>query len=115
MRSTTRRQQWQRNQKNWDNVFCVRQEYNEYQKKWFPIILYWNGCFPKVHIEALCTETGSSFYYTELKSNFADVTRKGTDKCDPDDVKRIREYFNHDYASAKMYEVQKLGAYCPVV
>lgn len=97
--------------KNWSNVYTVRQEYNKYQKTWFPIILVWNKNDRTAWIEALCTETGSSFYYTEIKFDYSKVTRKGTDKCDPEYVKRIREYFKNDYSSEEMHEVQKLGAY----
>ena len=99
--------------KDWSNVYAVRQEYNKFQKKWFPIILVWSKNDRTAWIEALCTEAGSSFYYTEIKDDYTKVTRKGTDKCDPEDVKRIRDFFEHDYTSEEMHEVQKLGDYRP--
>jgi len=99
--------------KDWSNVYAVRQEYNKFQKKWFPIILVWGKNDHTAWIDALCTESGSSFYYAEIKEYYTKVTRKGTDKCDPEDVKRIRDFFEHDYTSEDMHEVQKLGDYRP--
>ena len=51
-----------RQEKNWENVFVLRQEYNKYQKCWFPIIFFWS-CSKVCHkswIECICTESGDS-------------------------------------------------------
>lgn len=97
--------------KDWSNVYVLRQEYNKYQRRWFPIIVYWNTSEGKTWQEALCTEDGSSYYHNEVK-NYTDVTRKGTDKCDPEEVKRIVKEYEHEN-SDPVYEVQKLAAYRP--
>ena len=99
-------------QKNWRNVYALRQEYNRFQKRWFPIIVYWNCNRSIVWCEVLCTEDGSSYYHTNLIADYARVTRKGTDKCDQEAVKRMLEYYKAE-TKGDIYEVEKLGAYCP--
>lgn len=98
-------------QKTWANAYVLRQEYNRYQKRWFPIIVYWNCSGSTRWQEALCTEDGSSYYHTEVK-DYTAVTRKGTDKCNQDEVKRIVKAYENENDEA-VYEVKKLGAYQP--
>lgn len=99
--------------KDWSNVYVLRQEYNKFQKKWFPIVIYWNVSDSKSWTEALCTEDGTSFYHDEIKTYFTSVTRKGTDKCDPKDVERIIEEYKSEN-SEPVFEVQQLGRYVPI-
>jgi hypothetical protein len=97
--------------KDWANVYVLRQEYNKYQRRWFPIVVYWNTSGGKMWQEALCTEDGSSYYHNEVK-DYTRVTRLGTDKCDAEEVKRIVKEYEHEN-SDPVYEVQKLAAYRP--
>ncbi len=98
--------------KDWSNVYVLRQEYNKYQRRWFPIIVYWNTSEGKTWQEALCTEDGSSYYHTEVK-DYTAVTRKGTDKCNAEEVKRIVEQYKSECENKVLYEVQKLASYRP--
>ena len=107
--------------KNWENVFVLRQEYNEYQKCWFPIILFWN-CSRACHkswIECVCTETGDSHYYNEVGFDYYRTTKAGTSKCDPDHVKYLLgQYmkdcqYNVDGNGGYPVEVKKLNVYQP--
>lgn len=97
--------------KDWSNVYVLRQEYNRFKKCWFPIIVYWNVSGTSRWTEALCTEDGSSYYHTDVPDYVA-VTRKGTDKCDPEHVKRIVNEYEHEN-DGEVHEVQKLGQYRP--
>lgn len=103
--------------KTWKNVFALRQEYNKYQKAWFPIIFYWNCDGSRRWIECLCTETGSSYYYSEAKSDYTSISRPGTDKCDPEHVKAIVAHYQAECDEydpcGPVQEVKKLGAYMP--
>lgn len=111
--------------KTWKNTYVLRQEYNKYQKMWFPVILYWNAIDEKQQdgsrlfrcwVEGLFTETGSGFYHDEVKADYTAITRPGTDKCDPDDVKRMVDYFldeNKTRPVGPLVEVKKLGTYMP--
>lgn len=95
------------------HVYAVRQEYNPFQKKWFPIVFSWDWSASRCWLDCLCTETGSSFYHIEL--NDYGKTSAGTDKCDPDDVKRIVAQFKSEFVvnADRLTEVKKLGAYRP--
>lgn len=112
--------------KNWANVYVLRQEYNVYAKKWFPVILYWNRSLDRQHVwvEGLFTETGRSFYYDEIKADYTSITKPGTNKCDPEKVKEMVERyvsdFKHDLEDPSAFdgndtpiEVKKLAAYRP--
>ena len=100
------------------NVYVLRQEYNKYQKKWVPCILFWNGTVEKDEgderfwVEGLFTETGKSFYYTENVQGYYTWSSHGVSKCDPEDVKRIVDYFL-DGENKKWFEVRKLNSYRP--
>ena len=85
--------------KCWENVYVLRQEYNQYAKKWFPVILYWNRSTDRqrVWVEGLFTETGRSYYYDELKVDYTSVTKPGTSKCDPEEVKEMVERYISDF------------------
>lgn len=112
--------------KNWKNVYVLRQIYNVYAKKWFPVILYWNCSFGRrnVWVEGLFTETGCSFYYDELKVDYASITKPGTNKCDPEEVKEMVDRYVSDFKddledpsafddNDTPIEVKKLAAYRP--
>lgn len=112
--------------KTWKNTYVLRQEYNQYQKAWFPIIFYWNRTAEttpdgttrfRCWVECLCTETGSSYYYSSPKSDYTTISRPGTDKCDPEHVKAMIAQYQadcdeHDHCGP-VFEVKKLGAYMP--
>ncbi len=102
------------NPKNWSNVYVLRQEYNKYQRRWFPIIVYWgkSDVDNRYWQEALCTEDGSSYYHTEVK-DYTAVTRKGTDKCNAEEVNRIVEQYKSECEQKVLYEVQKLASCRP--
>lgn len=112
--------------KTWKNTYVLRQEYNKYQKMWFPIIFYWNRMEEtttdgatrfRCWVECLCTETGSSYYYSSPKSDYTTISRPGTDKCDPEHVKAMIAQYQADCDEhdpcGPVYEVKKLGAYMP--
>ena len=111
--------------KTWKNTYVLRQEYNKYKKMWFPVILYWNTIDDKqpdgsrifrCWVEGLFTENGSGFYHDEVKADYSAITRPGTDKCDPDDVKRMVAYYldeNKTRPVGPLVEVKKLGTYMP--
>lgn len=101
--------------KAWNNVYALRQEYNKFQKKWFPIILTWDGSTDdssRVWVEALCTENGSTYYWDELKTDYTRISRAGTDKCDAEEVKNMVAFFKSSF-NTEMHEVKKLRAYHP--
>lgn len=100
--------------KTWENVYVLRQEYNPHQRCWFPIIVYLNRSKMSKTLnrwweEALCTETGDSFYHTEVK-DYTSTTKKGTDKCDPKHVEFLVNQWKNENDHA-VYEVKKLNVY----
>ena len=103
--------------KSWKNVYALRQEYNKYQKCWFPVIFYWNTDGSRSWIEALCTDTGNSFYHGEASLDYSAVTRSGTSKCDPEHVKAIIAEYQSECDESDpcgpVIEVKKLMAYRP--
>lgn len=109
--------------KTWQNVYALRQEYNPYQKAWFPIIFYWNRskigpAKYRCWVEALATETGDSYYHTEIdRGAYSSRTRPGTDKCNPEHVKSIVAYYQQECDKENpcgpVVEVKKLAVYAP--
>lgn len=115
-----------KNKKTWKNVFALRQEYNRYRDAWFPIIFFWNRMEEttadgttrfRCWVECLCTETGSSYYYSAPKSDYVSISRPGTDKCDPEHVKAMVAHYQAECDEydpcGPVQEVKKLGAYMP--
>ena len=100
--------------KNWRNVYTMRQEYNRGLKKWLPVIIYWNARVDgsKSWPEAVCTDTGNGWYHTEIE-DYTKVTRHGTGKCDPSDVKAIRSFFLNESEGEGYTQVERLGSYRP--
>lgn len=103
---------------NWETAYAVRQEYNQEQDQWFPIIFYWNRspAIPRAWIECLCTESGNSYYHTELTHyNYCGISKPRTDKCNPDHVAYLLSIFRTKCAEWGItpVEVQKLGTYRP--
>jgi len=112
--------------KTWENVYVLRQEYNKYARKWFPAILFWERSADRERswICGLFTEDGETQYYDEVKAYYPDITRAGTGKCDPEDVRVLVERYESDFAddledagafggNSKPVEVKKLYAYRP--
>lgn len=111
--------------KTWQNTYVIRQEYNKFRKAWFPVVLYWNRFLEKkpngdftfrCWVEGVFTETGRSYYHDGLKTPYDRITRPGTDKCDPEDVKAIRDFYLDSVKGEPVgphFEVKKLGAYMP--
>ena len=106
--------------KNWKNVFVLRQEYNPYQKCWFPIIFFWScsKVCQKSWIECICTDTGDSHYYNESGYDYYAHSRPGTDRCNPAHVKYLLDQYRTDWHNdmdGKGYpvEVKKLNVYQP--
>ena len=105
--------------KNWENVYVLRQEYHPDEKCWFPVILYWNRIFPENRlyirswVEGIFMETHERFFHIELKESYHDITRPGTDKCDPKDVKDIMEFFLDECKDKNQHEVKKLSVFAP--
>lgn len=112
--------------KTWENVYVLRQEFNKYAKKWFPAILFWERSCDRERswITGLFTEDGETQYYDEVKAYYADITRAGTDRCDPEDVKLLVERYESDFerdledadafgGNRKPVEVKRLLAYRP--
>lgn len=111
--------------KTWKNTYVLRQEYNKYQQAWFPVIFYWNRMEEttpdgttrfRCWVECLCTETGSSYYHDEAKADYTTISRPGTDKCDPEHVKRMVAFYldeNKTRPVGPLVEVKKLGTYMP--
>lgn len=98
---------------NWNTVYVLRQEYNKFQRRWFPVLLYWNSDGTRSWIEGVFTE-GNGFYHDELKYiNYDKVTRPGTGKCDQEDVAAMVKY-HLESCNDPQYPVSKLGAYKPV-
>lgn len=101
----------------WRNVYALRQEYNSYAEKWFPVIFYWNCDGTRKWMECLCTETGSSYYYSGTPFDYTSISRPGTDRCDPEDVGNMVAQYRADCAGydgcGQVSEVRKLGSYPP--
>jgi hypothetical protein len=103
--------------RTWMNVYVLRQEYNGDAGKWLPVIFYWNCDGTRWWVECLCTETGSSYYYSAPGSDYARISRPGTDRCDPVDVRNMVAQYRADCAGydgcGQVSEVRKLGSYAP--
>lgn len=111
--------------KTWKNTYVLRQEYNKYQRTWYPVILYWNQSMelgPLYHcwVEGIFTEDGTSFYSNDLSVGYPAydrITKPGTSKCDPEHVKAIVDYYtelmSHEPVGP-IFEVKRLGTYRPV-
>lgn len=102
----------QPNKLTWKNVYVLRQEYNKFQRRWFPVLLYWNSDGVRSWIEGLFTE-GNGFYHDEMKYDWYDrVTRPGTGKCDQEEVTAMVKHYL-DSCNEPQYQVSKLGSYKP--
>lgn len=100
------------NNRTWKNVYTLRQEYNKYRKRWYPVVVYWNCDGRHRWLETLATDDGVTFYHAEISEGyFRDGTKHGTGHCTPEEVNRILDYYKDE--NPDTFRVERLGIYRP--